>query len=499
MPDYNFAPINVTPPPQTSLGDMMSIARGAQAYQQSQQLNPLQLQQQRELTEQARLSTEKAKRTLEPEVSRTESLAEQAHIETMVKKFGLNKEETNEFNAILGGYANDKRLKPENLKNDPTGAVDVMNEIHEAAINKGIRKDRVNIISAPAISLAAKNPLALSQYIENMKQAGLGASGQVDLTKPSTGTNAAGQTVAQNAVTGKMEIMGTPQTNPTASDIVEVNGVKYLKDPITKNLVPLREAQTAAPTSTPVANVAPQAGNLQSQFTNKQAVAQPLVKDIYNLPKGTLQLNTQQKSLYDKGDELYNKSVNASNLAKDSGQTLRKIEENLGAATGSRPEQLLRDASGWVAGNQQLEELVKNLAQNQLQQAQIMGLNTDASRGVSNLANGSENITRGALKDIKERAAATNTAFSKFQQAYGKFVESRGDLGGKVNFQAFQNAWSDNFDPRIFMVQNINASNLSEHAKTEEIRKLTGSLSNEQIAELQVKARNLKRLEKGDF
>ena len=221
-------PINVTPPQQTSLADMMNIARGAQAYQQSQQLNPLQLQQQRELTEQARLSTEKAKRTLEPEVSRTESLADQAHIETMVKKFGLNKDETNEFNAILGGYANDKRLKPENLKNDPTGAVDVMNEIHEAAINKGIRKDRVNIISAPAISLAAKNPLALSQYIENMKQAGLSASGQVDLTKPSIGTNASGQTVAQNAVTGKMDVIGSSQVNPTTPGVT--NFGEYQKD-----------------------------------------------------------------------------------------------------------------------------------------------------------------------------------------------------------------------------------------------------------------------------
>ena len=41
MAGFNFSPITVQPQPQTSLGDMLNIARGAQAYQQAQQVNPL--------------------------------------------------------------------------------------------------------------------------------------------------------------------------------------------------------------------------------------------------------------------------------------------------------------------------------------------------------------------------------------------------------------------------------------------------------------------------
>ena len=45
MADFSFPQLPaVTPPPQTSLADMMGIARGAQAYQQAEQINPLDLQ-----------------------------------------------------------------------------------------------------------------------------------------------------------------------------------------------------------------------------------------------------------------------------------------------------------------------------------------------------------------------------------------------------------------------------------------------------------------------
>ena len=40
----------IKPVPQTSLADMLGIARGAQAYQQAQQINPLELQAKQQAT-----------------------------------------------------------------------------------------------------------------------------------------------------------------------------------------------------------------------------------------------------------------------------------------------------------------------------------------------------------------------------------------------------------------------------------------------------------------
>ena len=53
----------IKPVPQTSLADMLGIARGAQAYQQAEQINPLALQQQQQAarTGQIALSVEEQK------------------------------------------------------------------------------------------------------------------------------------------------------------------------------------------------------------------------------------------------------------------------------------------------------------------------------------------------------------------------------------------------------------------------------------------------------
>jgi hypothetical protein len=50
MATFDVPPIglNIKPPQQTSLSDMLGIARGAQAYQQAEQINPLALQQQQQ-------------------------------------------------------------------------------------------------------------------------------------------------------------------------------------------------------------------------------------------------------------------------------------------------------------------------------------------------------------------------------------------------------------------------------------------------------------------
>jgi len=52
MADFNFQPVasQIKPAPQMSLGDMMNVARGAQQYQQAEQINPLELQSKQQST-----------------------------------------------------------------------------------------------------------------------------------------------------------------------------------------------------------------------------------------------------------------------------------------------------------------------------------------------------------------------------------------------------------------------------------------------------------------
>jgi hypothetical protein len=110
---------------------------------------------------------------------------------------------------------------------------------------------------------------------------------------------------------------------------------------------------------------------------------------------GIPQMNTQQTARYEEGQAIQKESTSLAQAAQEAKQTSRKIKENIAAASGSAPGQALRSAGKFIAGSEQLDELIKNLADNQLRQAALMGNAgaTDAARATQATAYGNENIT----------------------------------------------------------------------------------------------------------
>ena len=78
MAGFNFSPITVQPQPQTSLGDMLNIARGAQAYQQAQTLNPLAVEKAKADLSLSQTQAQKAQRTLEYDIAYAKATANNA-------------------------------------------------------------------------------------------------------------------------------------------------------------------------------------------------------------------------------------------------------------------------------------------------------------------------------------------------------------------------------------------------------------------------------------
>jgi hypothetical protein len=214
---------------------------------------------------------------------------------------------------------------------------------------------------------------------------------------------------------------------------------------------------------------------------------------------GIVQLNTQQKQRYDEGKKIIKESSDVARVAGDSRQTIRQIRENIGEASGSRVGQVIRNAGKWVAGNEKLDELVKSLADNQLRQAEMMGIKTDAARDTSAKAYGSENITVGALNMIAGRAEAMNTAVEKYNAGLTKFSNKHGGYNGPIHAEKFREAWANNYDPLIFVIQDINSSQMSPMQKEMEIKKAKVGVSQQRLTQLRDKAETIKRLERGDF
>jgi len=184
--------------------------------------------------------------------------------------------------------------------------------------------------------------------------------------------------------------------------------------------------------------------------------------------------------------------------AKDIQQPVRKVEEFINSATGSKIGQTLQASGKYVWGNADLDALVKNIAQVQARNAEVMGLaKTDHMQDLNAKLSGSEKIDAKALAGVMQQVKADAVAAEKYNTGLLKFVEKNGDVNGQILAKKFQSAWAENYDPRIFQIQNIENSQLSEREQDKRIREIHGSMSKQEFKDLENKAKTLYRLEKG--
>jgi hypothetical protein len=184
--------------------------------------------------------------------------------------------------------------------------------------------------------------------------------------------------------------------------------------------------------------------------------------------------------------------------AKDIQQPVRKVEEYINSASGSKLYQTLQAGGKYAWGNADLDALVKNIAQVQARNAEVMGLaKTDHMQDLNAKLSGSEKIDAKALAGVMQQVKADAVAAEKYNTGLLKFVEKHGDVNGQILAKKFQSAWAENYDPRIFQIQNIENSQLSEKEQDKRIREIHGSMSKEEFKDLENKSKTLYRLEKG--
>ena len=218
----------------------------------------------------------------------------------------------------------------------------------------------------------------------------------------------------------------------------------------------------------------------------------------YTQDPSLFNLNDAQKTAYDTGDKVVNSISAGLKAAKDIQQPIRKVEEFVNSATGSKLRQSLQASGKYAFGNSDLDSLVKNIAQVQARNAEVMGLSkTDHMQDLNAKLSGSEQIDAKALAGVMQQVKADAVAAEKYNMGLQKFVEKNGDINGRILATKFQNAWADNYDPRIFQQQNIENSNLPEIDKQRRIAEIHSTMSKDEYKELENKAKVLYRLEKG--
>jgi hypothetical protein len=280
----------IKPVPQTSLADMLGIARGAQAYQQAQQVNPLALQQQQQATRTGEIALtveeqkDKERRNMQTVMSdpnlymtdgkydpskaaaiatKVAPLTGLAYLKDMAGSFGAQETfktaETGTQSAQMD-FANKQVLgvasRLTGLINNPLiiAAEQNPNEIdktklearvkkyaEEQAVALGIPKEKADQLIGPYLEQAATNPAGLRQFLKDKLLATLDQGSRLTAMQPTgvgVNTGAGGATV-QTGLFGQQPpgtaLPGTTfetQLPPTTEIVNPITGAKKLIGPM---------------------------------------------------------------------------------------------------------------------------------------------------------------------------------------------------------------------------------------------------------------------------
>ena len=487
----------IKPVPQTSLADMLGIARGAQAYQQAEQVNPLALQQQQQAarTGQIALSVEeqkdKERRNMQtiianPSLYMTDGKYDPAKAAAVATKeaplTGLSylKEMAGSFGAQEGfktaetgtqsaqmKFANEQVLgvagRLTGLINNPLiiAAEQNPNEIDkdkltarvkkyadEQAVALGIPKEKADQLIGPYLEQAATNPAGLRQFLKDKLLATLDQGSRLSALQPS------GVPISTGAQTG---VVQTGQFGPYVPGAVLPGTLQDVQVPPTQPLV------TSTGQTQLIGPMSQRPGN------------QPLVTN----------LGPAQTSLLGAGGTNISEDLKTTLAdARDAQpritifQNIKKFAPDSFTGVGGQRKELaagILNAIGipaYEAEKISTEELAKNSAL-----LALAGGNTDAARALAEVATPNKKLNEKAILAIADQMIG----IEKMKLARANFLSPV--QNDAAQFTQRQQQFNSLADPRLF-----------QEMSREDVEKLRKSMSPAQQAEMSAKIKQAKQL-----
>jgi hypothetical protein len=400
-------PLGIRPQASMTLPQMLDLARGAQAFQQAQQVFP-------EQAEQARIAT------------RTAQTQEQQAM------LSLSKDQNNTLMGIVGGYRNDPRIASGN----PDAALAALDEIKAKAVAAGIPRSRVEQIGTTATSIAINDPKRLPQYFDNVIQTSAGPSAQLGLQTPELVTSGGAPALLRRGP-GTLEeprlIEGAPKPSAPASQGVTP---EMLTAPITPKAAPI--APQAAPVARPQA--APADPGYSLRFPPRAA------GDIRPFAPGEENARATGEKTRTALVEAQSSVPKAQRSVSEVIRVANDLAKDVRFQTG-RPADIER-AIRTTLGEDRYKELSKDIANAQLALLKAEGgnLETDAGKALVARATGDETYPPDVLVKIARRLNGQLAEVDARATGAQAFARRFGD----ANLPEFQQTWSKNSDLRIF-------------------------------------------------
>jgi len=199
IPDTTIATKVAVPDGMTTLGNLVNTARGAQAYQQAQKLNPIQLQTaQQELTRLQQLTPQEVRKavseanvsegTAQPRITSAQQAADLATAQTQSAHLNLANQKVNAVAGrltslinnplILSAEQNPQAVNPDQLK----GLLQQYG--YEQADSLGLPRQQADQLIQPYLA-QAQNPAGMRQFLKEKLLATMDQGARLNAMQPS--------------------------------------------------------------------------------------------------------------------------------------------------------------------------------------------------------------------------------------------------------------------------------------------------------------------------
>ena len=492
MATFDVPPIglNVKPPQQTSLADMLGIARGAQQYQQAEQINPLALQQQQQ-----------AARTGQIQLG----VVEQQDIE----RRNLQTFFSDPNNFQTDGRIDINKINAQVPKIAPLTGPDYVQKI-------------TTLGTAQTEGLKAKQNL--TQDKKALISSFLGAAGRFGVDDPAVVNRELQNFLATNPNDQEMKNLVEKAYVPIFSQMQKGPGVTDALIKASQAIMsPTQQQTTFAPTitttaegktitTTPGVGITPptstigMAGGLQANVPSTGgpsavgagAEVAPGMRVPYPVRRADQPYMAEPTEQKDQaaGADYRNNLVNAQmGLAQgrrnveEVMQQANKIGNELFFAKGGIPGQIEQKIR-MAIGSEDYDMLAKDLANMAITNSKAMGSvgGTVAGLDMAAVANGTIKVPPDVLVKIARRVQADQTNLDMQANGAQKFSERFGDN----NMKAYQQVWNKNADSKIFEAMNIVKDVTDPNVLDKELNRLFPKPAERK--EFLEKYRNLKQL-----
>jgi len=426
MPDY-FTGYTNAMPQQTSLADMMNMASGVQQYQQAQQMNPLALQakqlelQQRQLeyrklqdtygpdvaraiAESQRVGTEAevAAKTAPSRISTATSQAAGAASEADIKRVQALKEFQSNAARQLLGLATKENITPQ----------DITDSMSKTLKDSGASEEAIKQSMAQIPKTGT--PIELRQWLGRNGLQALEASAHIDRLYPATQMVSTGASTVPTTTGSALAVQppgqqigqGIETQLPPTTTVAGLSGETTYLGPLSQRPTGPVQAGVGPATTNLQANLGTTLGTDWATTSQKASEAPQKIAIYQNIKKLIPESYT---------GALAEKKQFVANLAQSIGIPYNELES---AST---------------------DELAKNT-----KLLQLSGGNTDAARGLAELASPNTKMTKEGMLRVTNQLIGQE----QFNGAKANFLQSA--IGNPTAYQNKLLQWNNAADPRFF-------------------------------------------------